>query len=83
MITKWLDDVMQTTTNAKIPKNDSVKAVMNMQKFFGALVALIIGHVLGILVLIVEIVYYNCYVKGSPTLNKYYAKIIHLKQKNK
>ncbi|GJQ83352.1 hypothetical protein Trydic_g18137 [Trypoxylus dichotomus] len=45
LIKKWLDDVMQPTLNAEIPNSlETVKALMNMQKFIGAIVALFIGY---------------------------------------
>lgn len=82
LITKWLDDVMQSIVNANVIQSDSksVQAVMNIRKFSGAVVALIIGYICGILALAAEIIYYNCFVKRHPDFDKY-SKSVQRKNK--
>lgn len=79
LIAKWLNDVMQETTTSKISDSKSVGAVMNMRKFFGALVALFVGYAFGIIALIAEILYFHCFSKGSNPLFSKYLKIFHRK----
>lgn len=72
LITKWLNDVMQSIVNANMQSDGKgVQAVMNIRKFSGAVVALLIGYVCGIIALAAEIIYFNCYVKKHPDFDKY------------
>lgn len=76
LITKWLNDVMQTILNANVQSDSrSVQAVMNIRKFSGAVVALIIGYICGIIALGVEIIYFNFYIKKHPDFDKYSKSI--------
>lgn len=76
LITKWLNDVMQSIVNANMQSGGrGVQAVMNIRKFSGAVVALIIGYIFGIIALAVEIIYFNCYVKKHPDFDKYSKSI--------
>lgn len=81
LITKWLNDVMQSIANANVQSDSrSVQAVMNIRKFSGAVVALIIGYICGIVALAIEIIYFNCYVKKHPDYDKYRRNV---QRKNK
>lgn len=72
LIKKWLDDVMSSILNAEIQSiHEEMKAIMNMKKFFGAIVALFIGYFISIVVLIVEIFYFHFFIKRHPNYNKY------------
>lgn len=77
LIKKWLDDVMQTVYNTEISTDDSnsLKALMNMKKFSGALVALLIGYFLSVIVLASELVYFHYVTKKDPCFNKYSRNI--------
>lgn len=79
LIKKWLDDVMQNVLNTEIQTDNDqdIKALMNMKKFSGALVALGIGYFVSVLALLVEIVYFNYIVKKNPNFNKY-SRVIKL-----
>lgn len=80
LVAKWLNDVMQETTSAKISDDKkSIGAVMNMRKFFGALVALFIGYAVGITALIIEVVYFHCFVKKNNSLFNKYSKLFYRK----
>lgn len=76
-VKKWLDDVMQSTLNAAAPSStmETVKAVMNTQKFIGAVVALCIGYFVSLVGLCVEMLYFHYAVKKHPNYNKYSRKI--------
>ncbi|KAG5884354.1 hypothetical protein JTB14_030793 [Gonioctena quinquepunctata] len=76
-IKKWLDDVMLKVLNAEIQTEDAgnMKALMNMKKFSGALVALFIGYFISSAALIAEVLYFNCVVVKSPRFNKYSRRI--------
>ncbi|KAF5308719.1 hypothetical protein FQR65_LT06080 [Abscondita terminalis] len=78
LIKKWLNDVMEATRNDEIYFEDSVgtKAVMNMQKFFGAIVALLIGYAVAFIVLAIEILHFKLVVKKHPNYNKYTKHIV-------
>ncbi|CAH1104267.1 unnamed protein product [Psylliodes chrysocephalus] len=82
-IKKWLDDVMQKVLNAEIQIEDtgSTKALMNMKKFSGALVALLSGYFISTIILIAEISYFYFRVKKNPNFNKYSKQIVIKKSK--
>lgn len=81
LIKKWLDDVMQSIVNANVKAGSkSIQAVMNLRKFSGAVVALIIGYVCGIIALAAEILYYHYFVKRHPDFDKY-SKSVQRKNK--
>lgn len=73
---------MQSVLTAKGQLDyEGIKALMNMKKFVGALVALFIGYFLGIVLLVVEIVYFYYKVRKNPQFNKY-SKVIHKGKKS-
>lgn len=77
LIMKWLDDVMLPTINAEIhlESNDVSKALMNMEKLFGAVVALLVGYFISVAVLISEILYFEFVTKKHPNFDKYSGQI--------
>ncbi|CAG9831916.1 unnamed protein product [Diabrotica balteata] len=82
-IKKWMDDVMQKVLTSEIQIEDTgtTKAIMNLKKFSGALVALIIGYIIGIITLIVENCYFYLRVAKNPQFNKYSRQIVVKKSK--
>lgn len=76
LIKKWLDDVMASILNAEVQTDTENKAIMNMKKFFGALVALFIGYFVSVVCLIVEILYFHYYVEKHPNYNKYLRTVV-------
>lgn len=78
LIKKWIADVMQKIHNMEVStdNSDSSKALMNLRKFSGALVALGIGYFLSIMVLIGEIIYFHYVIKKNPHFNKYSRNIL-------
>lgn len=77
LIKKWMDDVMQTTMNKHLQlyNSEGSKALMNMKKFSGALIALSIGYVLSIITLAVELIYFYYFTIKNPYYNKYSRQI--------
>ncbi|KAH1019572.1 hypothetical protein HUJ04_009368 [Dendroctonus ponderosae] len=64
LVKKWLYDVMK---GAVIPDSDTdgTKALMNLKKMYGALVALAIGYGAGLLALLGELLHFNFTVKKN------------------
>lgn len=79
LIEKWLNDVMQTTLTAEISTDDGPKAIMSMQKFFGAIVALLVGYFISICGFIGEIIYFRRVVARHPNFDKYANTIVDKK----
>lgn len=76
LVTKWLDDVMQTTLRSEsLDNTESTKALMNLSKMIGAFVALFIGCCLSVIAFIGEIIYFNFYVRKHPHFDKYTKNI--------
>ncbi|XP_057656470.1 uncharacterized protein LOC130894005 isoform X2 [Diorhabda carinulata] len=77
-IEKWLDDVMQKvyTTEIQIEDSGTTKAIMNLRKFSGALVALVFGYLVALIVLMAENIYFYLIVSKHPHFNKYTKQIV-------
>lgn len=77
LVEKWLYDVMK---GAVLPgshtENDGTKALMNLQKMYGALVALAIGYGLSFLALLGELLHFRYVVKKKAGLTSRF-KIRH------
>ena len=75
---KWLGDAIRSF-QASIEK-DPQEALMDLKKFYGALVALGVGYILGIFALIGEKIYWKYVTERHPlydkyALGKYYQRI--------
>lgn len=83
LIKKWMDDVMQKVTISNMQeKTENKKAIMNMKKFSGALVALAIGYILSILTLLIELCHFYFFIIRNPHYNKYSKQIVVEPHKN-
>ncbi|XP_054260470.1 ionotropic receptor 21a-like [Macrosteles quadrilineatus] len=72
LIHKWLGDVMDEVRRRNfISSTEQVKALMDMRKFSGALVALGVGYIICILTLIAENLYWHLVVSKHPLFDKY------------
>lgn len=82
-IKKWIDNVMQKTYNTEIftESTQEIKALMNLKKLYGALLVLFIGCFISIIILFIEIIYWNKTVKHHPYYNKYTKQIFLSKSK--
>lgn len=69
LIGKWLGDSVQSfESSVELPPQE---AFMDLKKLYGVFVALAFGFTLAILVLIAELLYWNCVTKKSPLYDKY------------
>lgn len=77
LIKKWMDDVMQEVliSNMESDNTENLKALMNMKKFSGAMVALGIGYFFSIVTLAIELLYFHFSTVKNPYYNKYSKKI--------
>lgn len=66
---KWLRDAKQSYESSIEP--DPQEALMELRKFYGAIVALGIGYVIALITLIGEVIYWNCIVVKHPMYDKY------------
>lgn len=76
LIKKWLHDVIDPTLNAEVfVYSDPTKALMNMDKFIGAVVALVIGYIFSTLMFLLEILYFTHFIAKHPYFDKHLKKI--------
>lgn len=69
LTTKWLSDaVREFQSSIEVPPQE---ALMDLKKFYGALVALGLGYLFGMLALIAELLYWRCVVEKNPLYDKY------------
>ncbi|XP_017773932.1 PREDICTED: glutamate receptor ionotropic, delta-2 [Nicrophorus vespilloides] len=80
LVGKWLDDIMSFTMISETSNEERVKALMDMKKFFGAIVALFIGITISVSVFFAEILYFNRYIRKHPNFDKYSKVIQHEKK---
>lgn len=82
LINKWLNDVMQKILiEGTQEKTEGQKALMNLNKMYGALVVLAIGYFLGVIALVGELYYYQHIEATKPGFNRY-SKIVHAFKKS-
>nr|WPO56531.1 ionotropic receptor [Leucinodes orbonalis] len=81
LVEKWLNDAMQPIRSL-LKSEDEVKALMNLQKLYGAFIALAIGYTLSIICLIGELIHWHLVVKRDPKFDKYAVDIYYM-NKNK
>ncbi|PSN33061.1 Ionotropic receptor 68a [Blattella germanica] len=71
-IKKWLNDAILRVMSEEIKEDkDDVKALMKLEKLYGAIVALGIGYFISICCLIGELIYWESVVKKDPFYDKY------------
>nr|XP_018901146.1 PREDICTED: uncharacterized protein LOC109033142 [Bemisia tabaci] len=80
LVKKWLNDVMLVilTEEASLD-SEEVKALMNLKKLYGAIVALFGGYVISILALLVELCVWYCFVQRDPNYDKYARDLYYKK----
>ncbi|KAK0174937.1 hypothetical protein PV327_010640 [Microctonus hyperodae] len=72
LVEKWLSDVMEWSKIAEIRyESDAPKALVDLYKLYGALIALGIGYLLGFISLIAENLYWKYVVMKNPAYDKY------------
>ncbi|XP_020298539.1 uncharacterized protein LOC109862800 isoform X2 [Pseudomyrmex gracilis] len=78
LVRKWLSDVMEESKiNEFQQKLESEKALVNLRKLYGALIALLIGYFLSFLALIGEIIHWKYVVLKDPKYDKYHLDIFY------
>lgn len=78
LVRKWLSDVMEESKiNEFQQKLESEKALVNLRKLYGALIALLIGYFLSFLALIGEIIHWKYVVLRDPKYDKYHLDIFY------
>lgn len=74
LTSKWLADAIRDfESSIELPPQE---ALMDLKKFYGALVALAVGYALGFLALIGEIIYWKCVVQKNPLYDKFSNRIV-------
>ena len=66
---KWLADAIQDFQSSV--EEEPQEALMDLKKFYGALIALAVGYFLSTLVLISEVLYWKYVVQKHPAFDKY------------
>lgn len=74
LIGKWFQDAIKSF--AASVEEPPAEALMDVRKFYGALVALGCGLLLSIFSFFCELLYWNYFVKRHPKYDKYYRRII-------
>ncbi|KDR18055.1 glutamate receptor 1 isoform X2 [Zootermopsis nevadensis] len=83
LIKKWLKDVMLSIVSVdNTDKEDGNKPLMNLQKLYGAFVALGVGYLISICAFAGEKIHWQCVVKKSPLFDKYAINIYYDHQKS-
>jgi hypothetical protein len=74
LIGKWFQDAISSF--AASVEEPPEEALMDVKKFYGALVALGCGFLLSIMSFFAEIIHWHYFVKRHPKYDKYYRRII-------
>ncbi|XP_047988207.1 glutamate receptor ionotropic, delta-2 [Leguminivora glycinivorella] len=80
LVGKWLGDAM-APLRARDSADNELKALMNLNKLYGAFIALAIGYFLSFVCLFGELIYWNCVVKKDPNFDKYAMDLYYVKKK--
>lgn len=74
LIKKWFNDAIQSFESSI--EEPPQEALMDLKKFFGAVVALGIGYLISIFAFLGEFAYWAFFVRRHPKYDKYYKRII-------
>ncbi|KAL7037123.1 hypothetical protein ACKWTF_009084 [Chironomus riparius] len=74
LIKKWFNDAIQSFVSSV--EEPPQEALMDIKKFFGALVALGVGYLISICAFLGEFAYWAIFVRRHPKYDKYYKRII-------
>lgn len=82
LVNKWMNDVMRKIlTEGTQEKTEGQKALMSLNKMYGALVVLAIGYILGLVALVGELYYYKHIEATKPGFNRY-SKMVYVLKKS-
>ncbi|XP_015174946.1 PREDICTED: uncharacterized protein LOC107065607 [Polistes dominula] len=80
LVNKWLSDVIYPShLTEKQQEKVSEKALVNLHKLYGALVALSIGYFFSLITFLCEILYWKYIVLNNPKYDKYYLDKFYAK----
>lgn len=72
-VNKWLSDITQQTKILELRQEGTAeKALIDLDKLQGAIVALILGYILGIIIFAAESWHWKYVVLKDPNFNKYH-----------
>lgn len=72
LVERWLSNVMAWSRIKKLDDDtENAKAIVDMRKLHGAIVALIIGYCFGFVALLCELIHFKYVVKKNPDYDKY------------
>lgn len=74
LINKWFNDAIKSFESSV--EEPPAEALMDLKKFYAALVALLIGYIVSLLAFTGEMFYWFYFVKRNPNYDKYYKRII-------
>lgn len=81
LIRKWL--MTATKSFESSIETQPAEALMDLKKFYGALVALSCGYILSLLAFAGEKIYWHFVIEKHPNFDKYYGKIVQPHSENK
>ncbi|CAG9784053.1 unnamed protein product [Diatraea saccharalis] len=82
LVEKWLNDAMHPIRSLEITE-ESIKALMNLKKLYGAFIALAIGYLLSWICLLGELIHWHLIVKKDPKFDKYALDIYYMNKNKK
>lgn len=74
LIRKWLMNAIKSFESSIEPPPQ--EALMDLKKFYGALVALGIGYILALIIFAIEKIHWKFFVENHPNFDKYCGKIV-------
>lgn len=77
LIKKWLMAAVKSFESSIEPPPP--EALMDLKKFYGALVALGCGYALALIAFAVEVIYWRFIIEKHPHFDKYYGNIISVR----
>ena len=77
LIKKWLMNAIKSFESSIEPPPE--EALMDLKKFYGALVALVCGYALALITFTIEKIYWKFVIEKHPNFDKYCGKIIFVK----
>lgn len=84
LVKKWLNDAMFkiSSTEAEQEKHE-IKALMNLNKLYGAIAVLLSGYTISIIILMVEVFFWYCVEKRYPDFDRYNMRMYYENRRKK
>ncbi|KAG5679632.1 hypothetical protein PVAND_009190 [Polypedilum vanderplanki] len=74
LIIKWFKDAIKNFESSI--EESPAEALMDLKKFYAALVVLFTGYLISLITFIMEIVYWKYFIQRHPQFDKYFGRII-------